>query len=103
MNYNKQWIGAAIIIAAELIWDTWPDHTMYSIALQASQFAFIEHYHIGLALLAFDQPVTDGAGATLVGIEASQMNPFGIGKTTVYGNLTLTALLFGILLIRRLK
>lgn len=103
VKIKKQVIGAAGSIAGDIAWQAWPGHTAFALLLEQSPLAFIDHYHWALALLAFDNPYADGAGLTLLALEFTHKPPFGLGEPGTSLNLTLSAFLTGIVLIRRLK
>ena len=63
---EKAIYGAVAALAADAAWSMWSG----SKGVEAGPLGFIEHYHIGLGLLAVKRPFTDGAGATLISLEA---------------------------------
>ena len=97
-------VGAASAVIANTVWESWPGKSAFAAKAveEKSPLAFVEHYHLGMALLAVRKALATGAGLMLVGSELTQNNPFGIGKSEweVKGNLTLTMILSSILLIR---
>lgn len=96
--------GAVSGAIADKLWYNWPGHTAY--AAGESPLSFIEHHHWALAGLLSDKylgtkGLGTGAATMLLISEALGDNPFGIGKPPdpVRGNVTLTAILTGLLLL----
>ena len=82
-------IGVGSSLGATVVWELLPVHTQYKLAqLAGNPLAFVEHYHFGLASLILAKhtkgakPYLVGLGAGLIVAEATQENPFAIGKPT---------------------
>ena len=109
--------GAAIGAVANTLWSMWPEAGRFKATAlrltsptgepEKSPLAFIEHYHWGLACIAIaphTKPARDlliGLGASLMAVEATGEQPFGVGKTEaeVKGNVMLAGILTGVNLI----
>lgn len=105
---SKQFVGGvAAGVGAAGVWEVYPGRKEFEKKMEEdkSPLLSVEHYHVGLALLAADKPFTDGAGAVLFVSEFFHDKPFGVGKPIheVKGNVTLTSILGGLLLISRCR
>jgi len=82
-------LGVGSSLAATFVWELLPVHTQYKLAqLEGNPLAFVEHYHFGLASMIIAphakgaKPYLNGLGGGLIVAEATQENPFGVGKPT---------------------
>ena len=102
-------VASLSAVVADKVFNAIPGSETFALATSDNPLRFIEHYHIGLALLAIDgfykSWALRGAGATFLLIEALQANPFGAGKDdySVRGNIALTALETGLVIIGHSK
>ena len=103
---DKVFAGMGLSVLLDSIWRLWPGSAAFKLAIQQNPLSFIEHHHVGLsALLLADRAKSysqyvKGVGAGLILIEATQTNPFGIGKPTQNMSLAATTILGGLLMIK---
>lgn len=92
---EKAVIGGSAAFYADALWNTTPLHGPASLT-------FLEHYHVGLALLTLNNKYADGAGAYLVASEFFQSNPYGLKQSepNKTKNLSLGMVLSGLMLLR---
>lgn len=88
-------LGVGLGVVANILWRSWSGHTAFQV--NGSPLSFIEHHHIGTALIMTGNPVAVGLGIEQIIEEALQPQPFGAGKTQeeVTGNVVLTSGLLG--------
>lgn len=97
--------GVAGSIVATGMWMAYPDAQKFEAKLEEekSPLVAIKHYHWGMLAASIGHPLADGLGTGLIASEFWQENPFGLGKSIeeLKGNITLTTILGGILLISK--
>lgn len=88
-------VGGSAAFYADAFWNTTPLH-------EPAPLVFLEHYHVGLALLTLKNKYADGAGAYLVASELFQNNPYGLKQSEPdkTKNLSLGMALFGLVFLR---
>lgn len=93
-------IGASAAFYSDALWNKWSGHTQFRLA--ENPLSFLEHYHIGLGLLAIGNNFADGAGTYFVASELFHDDPFGLKKAseTKSKNLSLGSILMGLVLLR---
>jgi len=99
-------LGVGSSIVATIVWELIPVHNQYKLAqLAGNPLAVAEHYHFGLVSLIIAphakgvKPYLVGVGGGLIASEATQENPFGVGKPTFGASTTLGMFLTALLVL----